>query len=759
MPPPALPLQTPVADSTADLEALLQEALAQHAQGAVDAAAELYGAALEIDRDQPLALHNLGVLRAAQGRAPEAIELMRRAAQADPASASAHANLGALLLAQGLNEEAEACFFRALLADPTRAAAACGLADVQAAQGRAEEAEQSYRRALELDAQYTPALTGLGIVLMRCGRVQEAGDLFCQALVLQPGSPRAHYNVGNALKASGRLDEASIFYREALGLDPTFAGAWTNLGNLMRALEDEAVALDCHKQARDLSPADPRVHLNLGQLYKDRGEVEMARAELNAAHMLDPSDVSAQLALVMAELPMTYTSQDELDAARARYAERLEALIADYERAPRPEAFATALGSSQPFLLAYQGQNDKELQARYGSFVAKVMADRHPELAPCPLPAAGERIRLGIVSGFFRGHSNWKIPIRGWLQGLDRSRFEVTAYYTGAVKDACTEEAEGLADRFVTGPAGADAWRERLLEEAPHVLIYPEIGMDSTSLRLAAQRLAAVQCASWGHPTTSGLPTIDAFLSSDLMEPQDAQDHYSEALVRLPGLGVLVQPPEEEPEAVSRAELGLKDEAVVFWCAQSLPKYLPAYDELYPRIAEILPAAQFVFIGLAQASEAEQRFTQRMRSAFASRGLEARDHFVLLPRLTKTRFFGALAQADVLLDSPGWSGCNSTLESLTAALPMVTLEAPMMRGRHTAAILRRLGLERLIARDLDGYVATALALGADAALRQRIKGEIEARKEELYGDIAPVQALEEVLEAALAERRAAALRH
>ena len=759
MPPPALPLQTSAADPAAELEALLQEALARHGRGEAESAAQFYVAALGVDPEHPLALHNLGILRAAQGRPAEAIELIRRATLADPGSAATHANLGALLLSHALGEEAEPCFLRALLTDPSSAAAACGLADVQTAQERPAEAELNYRRALQLDPQYTPAMTGLGILLMRADRLQEAGDLFCQALVLQPTSVRAHYNVGNALKASGRLEEASIFYREALRLDPGFADAWTNLGNLLRAFEDDEQALECHKTARDLRPADPRAHLNLGQLYKDRGDIEMARAELNAARMLDPSDVCAQLALVMAELPMIYTGQDEVADARARYAERLEALIADYERDPRPEAFAAAIGSSQPFLLAYQGLNDRELQARYGQFVSRVMADHSLAKAPCRLPGPGERIRIGIVSGFFRAHSNWKIPLRGWLKGIDRSRFEVTAYYTGAVKDACTEEAESLADRFVAGPMTADAWRQRLLEDAPHVLIYPEIGMDSTSVRLAAQRLAAVQCASWGHPETTGLPTIDTFLSSELMEPEGAQAHYTERLVRLPGLGVVIEPPDEEPEAVSRPELGLKDDAVVFWCAQSLPKYLPVYDDLYPRIAEALPRAQFVFIGLAQASEAEQRFRQRMQAAFARRGLACDGRLVMLPRLTKARYFGAVAQADVLLDSPGWSGCNSTLESLSAALPMVTLEAPMMRGRHTAAILGRLGLERLIARDLDGYVATALGLGADVALRKRIKAEIETGKHRLYGDMAPVRALEQALIAALDAQRPDGERH
>ncbi len=173
----------------------------------------------------------------------------------------------------------------------------------------------------------------------------------------------------------------------------------------------------------------------------------------------------------------------------------------------------------------------------------------------------------------------------------------------------------------------------------------------------------------------------------------------------------------------------------------------------------MLPKAQFVFIGLPHASEAERRLMERLRAAFVRRGLDARDHVVLLPRLSKARFFGALAQADLLLDSPGWSGCNSTLESLGAALPMVTLEGELMRGRHTAAFLRRLGLERLIARDLDGYVATALGLGADPALRLRIRREIEARRDGLYGDEAPIRAMEDVLERLVEERRAAQQRH
>ena len=147
------------------------------------------------------------------------------------------------------------------------------------------------------------------------------------------------------------------------------------------------------------------------------------------------------------------------------------------------------------------------------------------------------------------------------------------------------------------------------------------------------------------------------------------------------------------------------------------------------------------------------RFVGRMQAVFAARGLNFADHAVILPRMDKTRFLAALAQADVLLDSPGWSGCNSTLESLGASLPIVAMNAPLMRGRHTAAMLRLMGLERLIARDLDGYVATALGLAADEGLRGRIGAQIAERKSLLYGDESCVRALEDYLAGAIELRR------
>src|SRR5258708_32325581 len=116
---------------------------------------------------------------------------------------------------------------------------------------------------------------------------------------------------------------------------------------------------------------------------------------------------------------------------------------------------------------------------------------------PTP-PGPREPIRLGIVSGFFRPHSNWKIPVKGWLKMLDRDRFHVSGYYTSAERDDETDAAAALCARFAQGPLSLEAWWRKILDDAPHVLIFPEIGMDKVSAQLAAQRLAVAQYLSKG---------------------------------------------------------------------------------------------------------------------------------------------------------------------------------------------------------------------------------------------------------------------
>ena len=459
--------------------------------------------------------------------------------------------------------------------------------------------------------------------------------------------------------------------------------------------------------------------------------------------------VAARLALCLAELPILYAEPAEVPRCRAAYEKRLRQLLDDVEDQAVGDDFVETIGLRQPFYLAYQAENDRELQSIYGSMVCRTMAKHY---SSDPLPAStfcGKPLRVGFVSGYFKSHTIWKLALWGWLSQLDRRRFTVTGYYTGSTNDSATKIAAGTCDRFVQGPMSTDAWRRTILADAPHALVYPEIGMDPMAVRLAAQRLAPVQCNFWGHPETSGFPTLDFFLSSGLMEPPDGDNHYTEKLVRLPNLSIYYEPPQVRPIAMKREQLGFRATATAYWCAQSLFKYLPHFDEIYPRIAREVGDCQFAFIQHQGAREVTDLFLKRLEAAFSAYGLRASDYCVTLPRLDAQQFISAIGCCDVILDSIGWSGGNTTLESLCHNLPIVTLPGGLMRSRHTAAILTMMGVTETIVPSIDHYVATAVKLAHNPVWRAAIQQRMATQKECVYRDIIAIRALEDFLENAI----------
>jgi hypothetical protein len=290
------------------------------------------------------------------------------------------------------------------------------------------------------------------------------------------------------------------------------------------------------------------------------------------------------------------------------------------------------------------------------------------------------------------------------------------------------------------GKAALDVMRADELD----ILMLPDVGMTPASRILSCHRIAPIQFTAWGHPVTSGAPDIDFFLSSDLMEPEDAQSHYTERLVRLPNLALYLNPP--APRLVQSRDFDLPKGRVLFGCLQSLFKYLPHYDHVLPRIAQGIPQAVFVFLeGHPPHTTATLR--RRMSEAFASFGLDARDHVKILPSVSREGYLDLMAGMDVILDSIGWTGGNTSLQAIELGKPIVTLPGDFMRGRHTCAMFRMMGLEDQVAFSLEDYISRAVRLGADGALREQVGREMLERKHLLDEDRTFIDALDGFLKA------------
>lgn len=725
------------------------QALELHKQGRLTEAEQFYSEVLAHRPDHFDALQMLSVIKLAKGQPAEALRLISEAMRMRRPSPQILVNHGMILHALDRSEEALACFDAALKQKSKFAEAHNNRGAVLAALGRHEEAVACFHKALALKTDYADAHYNLGSSLRVLGRYDEALVGLDRALLLRPDYVKALNNRGAVLEAINRLPEALACYDRAVALAPGFTESRNNRGRVLLALDRADDAIDNFTAALKFNPDDAEAWYQRGRCLLEISRNEEAAADLAQALALAPGHADARFAACFAELPVIYRNESEIAQCRAAYEQKLRELLNDVERGVLKGDLIKAIGARHPFLLAYQGSNDRALQQIYGEMIGKVIARRFSPAPLPPPPAPGEPIRVGIVSSFFYRHSNWKIPIKGWISQLDRSRFYVTGYHLGAIHDEQTDAAARLCDRFVHRTLDTDGWRREILADAPHALIYPGLLMDVSSLQLAAQRLASVQCNSWGHPETSGLSTVDYFLSSDLMEPPDAQACYTEKLVRLPNLSIYYEPVAAEPVSVTREGLGLRAGATAFWSAQSLFKYLPQYDDVFVRIAQAVGDCQFVFLRHFGAPRVTQLVRERLERAFSAAGMRAEHHCVFLNRMSQSQFAAAAGLCDVFLDSIGWSGCNSALECLPQALPIVTFEGPTMRGRHSAAILRMIDVTDTIAATVDDYVAIATRLGQDTQFRQTMSSRMAENRHRLYEDRAPVIALENFLEGAV----------
>jgi protein O-GlcNAc transferase len=723
-------------------------------QGLLEAAIESYQQALQLKPDYAETYHNLGNVLQKQGKLDAAVKSYQKALNIKPELSEAYNNLGTVLHQEGKLDAAIESYQRALEVKPNYAQAYYNLGNVYQQQYKLDAAIESYQQALRLKRDYAEAYYNLGHVYQQKGLLDVAVESYQQALKINPDCAEAHNNLGIVLEEKGKFDAALESYQRALAIKPDYAEVYNNLSSIFKKQHKFDEAVESYKQAISFNPNCPEFHHNLGNTLFDYGRLEAAIESHDQALKLDPNFAPAKLGICVSQLPIIYFSVDEIDLKRNHYQQHLFSLANYYQVATSSERAEAAMsvGLTQPFFLAYQGLNDRPLQQIYGQMIAGLMSSRYPQWSqPIALPklAANEKIRIGFVSRFFYNHSNWKIPLKGWVENLDRSEFELFGYHTNNERDPGTTSAAKAFDKFTQGSLPLERWAEIIQQDKLHILIFPEFGMDPTTVKLGCLRLAPIQMTSWGHPVTSGLPTIDYYLSSDLMEPENAQEHYTEQLVRLPNLSIHYTPLTIEAQPTSKREIGIAEDEIMFWCCQSLYKYLPQHDDVFPKIAKDLAKhlakCKFVFVEAPQGKYITEMFGERMKRTFEEFGLNYQDYCIFLPRLDSRQFISTTALADVFLDSINWSGCNSTLEVIAHNIPVVTFPGDTMRGRHTMAILKMMGVEETITATKDEYVQMAVRLGQDAEYRQHISQQVAENKYKLYGDLKPVRALEDFL--------------
>jgi protein O-GlcNAc transferase len=679
-------------------------------------------------------------------RLHEAIEILDRAIIIDAGALRLHHDRAAVLIRLQRHQEVIAAYDAIIARDAhdTVALNNRGLGLLQL--GRPREALASFDAATAIKAHDAELWHNRGLALSALQQIDAAVASYEKTLAINPDHVLALINRGNLLAALNRTREALTCYERALQIEPDNCSALNNCGKTLSDLNRPEAALACYDRAIAANPRIAVTHSNRGSLLNFLGRTEEAMQSLQRARELEPAALEYAISthLLLPVLPLTL---EEIAASRTRYQAGIAALMNAPGSLQEPGSKLT----NWCFHLAYHNCNDRPIMES----LCRLFRSRVPKLnhtAPHvpgwrPSEVNGRRIRLGFLSEFFVDHTIGRL-YRGLLQHFDRSRFEVVLIHAPkARRDAFSRGMEAGADQTLILPAALASQQALVGSAQLDILFYPDIGMSASTYFLAYSRLAPIQMTSWGHPVTTGLETIDYFVSAKAVEPDDAQQHYTERLVRLDRMPCCYPAPPSPAQLPPRAALGLPIAGTLYGCPQSLFKIHPDFDAVLADIATGDPTAHIIFVeGLC--ATWKQMLQDRWRHTFPI----LLGRVVFLPRMTPDRFLDLLAHMDVLLDPLHFGSGNSMYEAMAIGTPIVTWAGNFMRGRIVAGAFRQMGLaDAPIARHLKDYAPLALALGQSPQRRRAMRqATVDAARRELFDDMRAVRELEGVLEKAIA---------
>ena len=177
-------------------------------------AIKFYRKALQIKRNNPEILFNMGNSFKDLGRLTEAVDVYKIALKHKPDYVKAYNNLGTVLKIKGDLDGAEESYKNAIKINPKFADALNNLGNVLKEKGNLDEAISTFKDLISIYPNYADAYLNIGLVLKEQGKIEAAIQSYRKALSCRPEFPEAKKFLATILFQSGQFDEAARIFSE-----------------------------------------------------------------------------------------------------------------------------------------------------------------------------------------------------------------------------------------------------------------------------------------------------------------------------------------------------------------------------------------------------------------------------------------------------------------------------------------------------------------------------------------------------------------
>lgn len=348
----------------------------------------------------------------------------------------------------------------------------------------------------------------------------------------------------------------------------------------------------------------------------------------------------------------------------------------------------------------------------------------HGHIARKKQKITDKKLKIGYLSYCLRSHSvGW---LARWLfQYHDRDKFEICAYFinTNPDCDPLHEWYLSKLDKAYKSNHTSEIAEEIYQDEIDILIDLDSITLD-ISCEIVSLKPAPVQ-ATWLGFDASGSPSIDYFIADPYVLPESAQEYYSEKIWRLPQTYIGIDGFEVSVPTITRDELDIPHDAIVYLCAQRGFKRHPDVARLQLKILKEVPNSYFLIKGISD----EESIKTFFDGLAEQEGVDTSNLRFLPGVIAESVHRANLGIADIVLDTYPYNGATTTLETLWMCIPMVTRVGEQFAARNSYTMMMNAGITEGIAWTDEEYVQWGVRLGKDEALRQQIAWKLrQSRK-------------------------------
>jgi len=584
----------------------------------------------------------------------------------------------------------------------------------------------------------------LGSILFSQKNFDEAVINYKKSIKINPNYAQGHNNLALTLAALKKITESIHNYQQAIKIKPDYVEAYNNLALLFNRIGKFDESINNYYQAIKIKPDYIEAHKSLGKLLRKIGKVEEARKCFKKVTDLEPNNIEYKISKELLIAPIVKSTK-EINFYRSQYEKGLQSLknskyVTDYP------------GSTikiNSFYLSYHNKDNLELMIKSADLF-KQMIPTINYVSKNLNKKNGKKIRIGFISEFLTNHTIGKL-FGGVIKNINKKKFEVIIFHTKQTKKSeMKDEIDDSANKIVILNINIREQQQQIENENLDIIFYPDISMSPATYFLPYSRLAAVQIASFGHPETTGIDTIDYFLSSTLFEQNSTKKKYSERLICLSEFPIYYEPPKNLGLMKNRKDLKLPKNARLYGCLQTLFKLHPDFDAILAEILTRDPEGCVVLIG---GKGKVKHWSEDLKNRWSKNFPIINERSFFTKNLSLLDFISLCNCVDVLLDPLYFGGGNSVLEALTVGTPTITMPDSYLRSNVAAAAYKQMKiLKPPIAQNNNEYINLAIELAQNRkknlSLRKNLK--ISAKKY-LYKNLKVVNKFENFLEKAYQE--------